>query len=220
MKTITVPAILCCIFLLVQGCKQEDAYVYPSVRTDFIDVQTDANGTACKLLADNGETYRIMPRQGIDGLTPDSLYRTVSIYSLPLTGDSVPEVQLYSSQAILSPIPIPPYLFTDGVKTDPVDIQSIWRSGQYLNLILLVAKKDKQHTYHFVDEGIHTDTDGKQTLRLRLYHNNNGDYPAFTSKVYLSVPLQSYQELLNKGDQIRFYINTSKEGNTWRDFTY
>ena len=65
-------------------------------------------------------------------------------------------------------------------KTDPLDIQSVWKSGNYINLILLPMAKEKSHIFHFIDEGISNNGDGSRTLHLTLYHNQNGDYEAFT----------------------------------------
>ena len=69
---------LLCILLL--GACKEDEYVYPNVITTFIDAATDESGTLQKLITDKGESLQILNREGLDGLTPDSIYRSVSIY--------------------------------------------------------------------------------------------------------------------------------------------
>ena len=107
------------------SCKEDD-YVYPSVVTEFIDGQTDSEGVLSRLITDEGEVYTIQPREGLDGLTPDSLYRTVSVYQ-PLTESG--EVYLYSAQLIMALDPLPAESFTEGVVTDPLDVRSVWRSG-------------------------------------------------------------------------------------------
>lgn len=200
------------------SCK-EDEYTYPEVLTEFIDIQTDESGTATRLVTDKGESYRIQSRDGLSGLSADSLYRTLSVYALSDAADGESTAQLYSCSLVLSPVPLPAKSFRNGIKTDPADIQSMWRSGGYLNMVLLVQVKEESHLYHFVNEGI-TSENGVQTLHLRLYHDSNNDYAAFTHKAYLSVPLWYYANVLTAGDKVRFYLNTDKEGETYREFDY
>lgn len=218
MKQVIVMALLFCIFFC-EGCKEED-YVYPSVVTEFIGVQTDNDGTISQLVADNGTIYTVLQRDGLGGLVADTLYRTISIYE-PITQENGKGTvaQLYSCQLVLSVNPLPASEFKGNIKTDPVDIQSIWLSGEYLNMILLVQYKELSHLYHFVDEGITSDKN-TQTLNLRLFHDRNNDYEAFTKQVYLSVPLKNYLQSLQKGDKIRFNLNTYEEGETYREFDY
>lgn len=202
---------ICCL----GACKGDDGYVYPEVQTEFVCLQTDETGTGVKLLTDKGETYSIQSRDGLGNLTPDTIYRTVSVFELLPDGK---EVQLYSCKGIVSPNPLRAEAFKSGVKTDPVNIQSIWMSGNYLNMVLLVPVKEEKHGFHFVDEGIWTADDGTKTLNLRLYHDNNDDYAAFTNRVYLSVPLHGYKDRLIAGDSICFCLNTIKEGQSFRKF--
>ncbi len=197
------------------ACKEEE-YVYPDVITEFIGAATDENGTLTRLVADNGEEYRIQARSGLDGLKKDTLYRTISIYQ-PLENQTV---QLYSSELVLSMIPVSAKQIIGDIKTDPVDIERIWLSGKYLNMVLLAKVKEESHSYHFIDQGIQKEADGTQTLHLQLYHNRNNDYEAFTRKVYLSVPLWAYDGKLKQGDKIVFHISTYEEGDTQREFIY
>lgn len=77
--------ILLCLFapLLFIACSDDD-YVYPNVLTEMIDLVTDNTGTATYLKSDEGVTWSIQPRAGLDGLTPDSVYRTVTMYALSI----------------------------------------------------------------------------------------------------------------------------------------
>lgn len=207
--------LLSCMCLL-GACKEEEEYVYPDVITEFIGAATDENGTLTRLVADNGEEYRIQARGGLNGLKKDTLYRTISIYQ-PLEDQTV---QLYSSELILSMIPVSAKQIIGDIKTDPVDIERMWLSGKYLNMVLLAKVKEERHSYHFIDQGIQKEADGTQTLHLQLYHNRNNDYEAFTRKVYLSVPLWAYDGKLKQGDKIVFHISTYEEGDTQREFIY
>lgn len=205
--------------LLLSACG-EDAYEYPNVLTDVIDLQTDDTGTARYLITDEGVKWNIRSRTGLDGLAPDTVYRTVTMYA-PLTSveEAEREVMLYNTKLVISPIPRPAEEF-DEIKTDPVAIQSIWRSGRYLNLILQVKVKDQKHAYDFVENAVETNADGSHTLRLTLYHDRNNDIEGFDQRVYLSVPLWAYSDVLREGDKIVFRLNTYKEGMTEREYFY
>lgn len=205
------------VFLLSnEGC-QEDDYVYPDVLTEFTEVQTNDEGVLTYLLTDQGDKYQILEREGLDGLTPDSIYRTLCVYQI--TDVEKETVQLYSAQKVLSMLPKPTSAFSDGIRTDPLDIQSIWLSGKYLNMVLLPMAKDKSHIFHFVENSLTQDNEGRAQLELTLYHDQNGDYEAFTRKTYLSIPLWGYGNKLDTGDRIILHIQTYKEGNTTREFT-
>lgn len=212
---------LLCLLLITGSCKEE-TYVYPNVITEFIDIKTDESGTITQLIADNGKHYRVQPREGLSGLQADTLYRTLSIYQFLTenTGQTEPEVMLYSSRTVISPYPVKASEWKGDIHTDPVDIQSIWLSGNYVNLIVDIKRKDQKHAFHFIEDSIATSSQGIRTLYLRLYHNNNHDYEAFTDPTYLSVPLNRYQNILHSGDKIRFSLNTYQEGQTYREFTY
>lgn len=202
--------------LLLSACSDDD-YVYPNVLTDMTDLRTDHTGTGQYLITDDGTTWRIQARTGLDGLAPDTTYRTVTMYE-PLAGTETKEAILYNTRQAISPIPRPEATFKE-IKTDPVAIQSIWRAGNYLNLILLVKAKDQQHSYHFIENKLESQ-DGVQTLHLTLYHDRGQDTEGFNRKVYLSVPLWAYAGKLHEGDKIVFNLRTYKEGMTSRTFYY
>lgn len=208
--------------LLLLGACKEDEYVYPNVISTFIDVTTDADGTLQNLITDKGETLQILNQKGLDGLTPDSIYRSVSIYEPKATdAQGNATALLYSCQLIISVKPVTADKLPNGIaKTDPLYIQSVWKSGNYLNLILLPMAKDKSHIFHFVEEGITDNGDGSRTLHLTLYHDQNGDYEAFTRKSYLSVPLWAYEGRLTQGDRVIIRINTYEKGFVSYEFTY
>ena len=211
-------ALLSCI-IAISSCK-EDEYVYPSVFTEFVDIKTDASGKLAYINIDDGSTFQIKDRSGIEGFTPDSTYRSLSIYEILDESNGANLVRLYSCQFVISVVPTTEDKFTKGIKTDPLDIQSVWKSGNYINLILLPMAKEKSHIFHFIDEGISNNGDGSRTLHLTLYHNQNGDYEAFTRKSYLSIPLWAYEGQLTQGDKVMLRINTYEKGFVSYEFTY
>lgn len=193
----------------------EDEYVYPDLVTEIACLETDANGFGTCIVTDEGTQWHLRGGNRPDSLAADSTYRVLAKFA-PLNEE---EATAYTLQKVISPLPKPESEYKT-IQTDPVSIQSIWRSGEYLNLVLQVMMKDQPHSLSFIENGITTDKDGLQTLTLTLYHDQNGDVEAFYRKSYLSVPLWHYQGRLNKGDRIVFRLNTYEEGMTTRSFTY
>ena len=205
---------ICFATLLFAACG-EDEYVYPDLITEMVCLKTNANGTGTAFITDAGTIWHLQEGNRPNKLTPDSTYRVVSRYA-PINDT---DAQAYSFHQTISSLPKPEHEYKN-IHTDPVSIQSIWRSGDYLNLVLQIMVKDQEHRLAFIDNGITRNADGTQTLTLTLYHDRKNDVEGFDEKVYLSVPLWHYKEKLNEGDTIVFQLNTYKEGITSRTFIY
>jgi hypothetical protein len=206
-----------CIFLsamLFTACGKEE-YVYPDLITEMTCLRTDGNGFGTQIVTDEGTVWHLPEGNRPDSLTADSTYRVVSRFA-PLNDT---EAQAYAFWQVIAPLPQPIQAY-ETIHTDPVDIQSMWRSGDYLNMVLRIKVKDQEHELSFIENGITPHTDGTQTLTLTLFHHRKDDVEGFDQKFYLSVPLWHYQGKLNKGDQIEFRLNTYKEGMTSRSFIY
>lgn len=199
---------------------QDDEYVYPSVLTEFVDISTSPSGKLTYIHNDDGMVYKINERSGLEGFTPDSIYRAISIFEPESDKEKVNCATMYSCQFVISAIPIPEESLNYGIKTDPLDIDRIWRSGKYINLILDIMAKNKAHRLNFIMNGVSENNDGSKTLNLTIYHDCNGDYEAYTKKAYASIPLWPYEDILSDGDKIILHINTYKEGMTIREFNY
>ena len=193
----------------------EEAYVYPDLITEMVCLKTDNQGFGTHFVTDEGHTWHLAKDNRPDSLTADSTYRVVSRYA-PL---SETDAKAYSFYKTISTLPKLESEY-GSIHTDPVSIQSIWRSGDYLNMVLQIMVKDQKHELSFIENGITTHADGTQTLTLTLYHDRKGDVEGFNEKHYLSIPLWHYQGILNKGDQIVLQLNTYKEGMTSRNYTY
>ena len=205
--------------ILLSACGKED-YVYPNLLTEMACLKTNNEGYGFQILTDDDTVWNLREGNRPDSLTSDSIYRVICRFApLSSNGSSKQEATAYSFQSVISPIPLPESSFKS-IHTDPVSIQSIWQSKNYLNMILLIKIKEKGSKLAFVDQGISANEDGTQTLTLMLYHNRNNDVEGYDQKYYLSIPLWHYQDKLQKGDQIVFKLNTYKEGTTNRTFTY
>ena len=199
---------------LLSACGKED-YVYPNLITEMTCLKTDAKGFGTQIVTDQGIVWHLQEGNRPDSLTADSTYRVVSRFA-PINET---EAQAYAFWKVIAPLPKPAEAY-DIIHTDPVSIQSIWRSGDYLNMVLHIKVKNQEHELSFIENGITSGNDGTQTLMLTLFHDRKGDVEGFDQKFYLSVPLWHYQDKLNKGDQIVFQLNTYQEGTTSRTFIY
>ena len=200
--------------VLLSACGKED-YVYPNLITEMTCLKTDAEGFGTQIVTDQGIVWHLQEGNRPDSLTADSTYRVVSRFA-PINET---EAQAYALWKVIAPLPKPAEAYNI-IHTAPVSIQSIWRSGDYLNMVLHIKVKDQEHELSFIENGITSDNNGTQTLMLTLFHDRRGDVEGFDQKFYLSVPLWHYQDKLNKGDQIVFQLNTYQEGTTSRTFIY
>ena len=201
--------------VLLCACGEEE-YIYPDLITEMTCLKTDSEGIGTEIITDDGQVWHLQEGNRPDSLTADSTYRVVSRFA-PIT-DS--DAKVYSLWKVISPLPKPEREY-QSTHTDPVSLQSIWRSGDYLNMVLQVLVKDQEHELSFIETALRTnETNKKQTLMLTLYHDRKGDVEGFYQKFYLSVPLWHYKGILNKGDTIVFQLNTYKEGVIQRTFTY
>lgn len=200
--------------VLLTACGEEE-YVFPDLITEMSCLRTDSKGFGTQIITDEGTIWHLQEGSRPDSLTADSLYRVVSRFAPVADSEAV----AYSFWKVISPLPKPENKY-GSIHMDPVSIQSIWRSGDYLNMVLQVKVKDQEHELSFIDNGVVTNTDGSQTLTLSLFHDRKNDVEGFDQKFYLSVPLWHYQGKLNKGDAIVFQLYTYKEGMTTRTFIY
>lgn len=200
--------------VLLTACGEEE-YVFPDLITEMSCLKTNAEGFGVQIITDNGTVWNLKEGNRPDSLTADSVYRVVSRFAPVADSEAV----AYSFWKVISPLPKPKSEY-ESIHLDPVDIQSIWQSGDYLNMVLQVMVKDKEHELSFIDNGITSNANGTQTLHLTLFHHRKDDVEGFMQKYYLSVPLWHYEGKLNKGDTIVFELYTYKEGMTQRTFTY
>lgn len=201
--------------LLCSGCDDDDNYVYPSVVTEFVDAHVSSSYVIDQFITDQGETLFLENNISAKELQPGSYYRSLSMYER--TDTQAKQAKAYSLKLVFASTPVPVDKFTYGTKTDPLSIQSIWRGGDYLNIIALPKAQNITHGFQFIQDSVVT-REGITNVYLKLYHDQNNDLEAYEQKTYLSVPLKSYS--LQEGDSIYFRVNTYKEGlKTWK-FAY
>lgn len=203
------------ITLICMSCDDESDYVYPAVVTEFVDAHVNSDQFIDKIVTDQGEVLSLENRVSAEKLQAEKHYRSICMYERDYC--QAEQAMVYSLKLVYASTPVPKEKFINGVKTDPLSIQSIWRGGNYLNIVALPKAQNITHGFYFIEDSIVT-RNNITKLYLKLYHDQNNDLEAYEQKTYLSVPLESYS--MQKNDSIYFRVNTYKEGlKTWK-FAY
>lgn len=192
------------------GCDGDDETL-PAYCQDLAELETDADGFAGRLVTDAGESLPVTNRKG--GLTGDSVYRATVLYTREADG-----AVLHSATSVLSPFP--KGYSEEAVKTDPVELDAIWRGGRYLNLRVTLQSGGLSHRLGFIDRGVTEGEDGTRVLHVELLHDQNGDPLYYPRETILSCPLYPYADRLRTGtDSVSFTLRTF-EGTLRRVFPY
>ena len=198
--------------LLCSCEKAEEVYRYPSVVTDYACMLTDVSGQPDLLRLDNGYTYPISfvgDAHNGSVYKADTTYRIVSVYELG--ADNI--AYIHSMAQTISHIPTP-LRRGETLHQDPVYLQSCWLSGGYLNTVIELKALNGQHSIGFVD----TTPTMMQGKEFTFYHRVISDVESYRQKLYGSIPLAPFVSDLQRGDTLRFVVNTYDEGVTLREF--
>ena len=208
---------ICCL----SSCEEDDDYVYPSVQLEFLTGRAGVNGSLATLTRDNGQLLEVAEDASATTASPGDTLRLVANYETKeVSQNGVPRVKIYALLQAISPKPEPASAFKNGVFTDPVAIQSVWKGNAYLNAVLLVKMHSAKHLFHFVEEALAIDGEGRTVVYLKLYHDDGDDLQAFTRRAYVSVPLNGYLLNNTNGVVVYFSVNTYDEGvkTYWYEF--
>lgn len=195
------------ILISFTACAKDD-YIYPSVQLQFITAQTNAEGKIISITTDKKQSYGVNKDLTTSKFDPNISKRLVANFELIPSQNNDTLVNIYSVLTPVSTEPQKPTAFTNGIKTDPADLLSIWLGSDYLNILLSVLCQIATHTYGFVEQSIETDNSGRTIVAISLYHDSNNDVKAYTKRVYLSLPLQKYMGVDKKGAIINFSLYT------------
>ncbi len=201
--------------LLCTACSDDgdSNSVYPPVLTELVDMHVCTEGYIDYIATDAGDSFVTENRVKAEKLAVNALYRALCVYEKSVSSNATQGVRLYSVKLVMSDKPTPVAQVKGEIKTDPLNVRSVWRGGTYLNLALLPMAQSVSHTYDIIEES-HVNEDSRQKLYLKLHHSQNGDYEAYEQTTYLSIQLKDYA--MQPGDSIFITINTYKDGlKTW-----
>lgn len=200
-------------FTLLTACqKEENQYVYPSIITEFAELQSDHEGKGIRFTTDSQKIYAIS--SPVKELQADAVYRVVCGYEP--TGeysDTLPLAKVYR----LSAVEILSHKDTeDTAGTDPTGVTAVWRSSYYINMQLTPKTQGGKQEWGYRTDSV-TQTSYGRTIHLSLFHNQADDPYAYSTTVYASLPLPVLAP--QKGDSLTFTIQTFDGSKTWR-FAY
>lgn len=193
------------LLVLMTACGEDD-YYYPSVKLEYVTIEAGEDGRIQTLLPDKGASLPVLEDRTGSSISPNTSRRVMSNYEVVSGG-----VKIYSLQSLITPVPKPEDdpVYKDGVKTDPVEVVSIWLGRDYLNMILnLKVSTGKGHTFGIVEDTSELETKG--IVDMLLYHDANSDEEYYNRRAYISVPLSQYIDT-NNPKQIKIKFNTCKK---------
>jgi len=182
------------------ACADDDDYAADYVY-DFAEISVDAAGKVRSFVRDNGEIFSVSNDFGTE--FADTALRAFVFYVLQ--SDAAAELRQISRVLTTEPIE----LADTAMRIDPVDVVAVWRGNRYLNLTL--GLKTGGSTAHYLGMrrlGTETNASGGQTLRLQLYHDQNGDATYYTRTSYVSCRLDCEPIPLTSGDSVRIEAQT------------
>ena len=172
------------------SCK-EDREKIETMMSGYMTGYTDSEGYFTVINDDMGNQYMVSERDKKH--QPDTLLRVVATIALderntariiqcvfPIANRAREESSLHDTLK----------------KADPIEIQSLYIGGGFLNVNLGI-RVQTEGTKHKI---VYSYSDDSDKLRFTIYHNAHDDKPVYTKKAYLSIPLSGYG--LNKNDTV------------------
>ena len=212
--------------VLLAGCEADNYESgngeYSNMRADFADAHTSNAKTLVNMMTDDGDSLVFKAPETCDwATTPDSVFRALVFYNKVEGG----QAEIIGVQQVLVPT-IRPHYKVKEMKTDPLSIESTWKSrnNRYLNFGLnvltgTVDDKDARQTLGMICDTLVTGAEGRQHLHLTMYHSQNNIPEYYTTRVFLSIPLKNNPYHLRSGDTVSVSVNTY-EGKVLKTFVY
>lgn len=205
--------LLLAVVILLTAC-QSDTYETGDtplsyLTTELVDATTDGEALFTKATTDDGTTLQLSPSYAASWATvADTTYRAL-LYHRQVTDGKTSVITLRR----VTTTPIVSKGADVIVATDPLDLESTWigKNKRYLNMALnlktgAVEGEKQLQQVAMVCDSVTMTASGKAHHWLTLYHKQNNQPEYYTSKVYVSVPL----EPIATGDSITLRVNTYK----------
>ncbi len=214
-----------CLLAFLLSCEAESYESgdgkYSNVRADFAEVHTNANAQFYGLMTDDGDSLTIAePKAYKWAATADSTYRALVYYN-KVEG----KADVVSMVSVSVPAIYPVWKLKE-MKTDPVGVESSWlsRNRRYANLGIRLMTgteegKDERQVLGMLCDTLLVHDNGHRHLQLRLYHDQNGVPQYYSSRGYVSIPLQKHPYQLGTGDTLSVTVNTY-DGPVVKTFIY
>lgn len=171
--------------MLFCGCDKDDEKMVPSYRTDILCAVTDNDSIVRFLLLDDGSKYSVS-RQKIKANEPDAMVRTICSYEI--SADST-MATIYDIKRISCYAPLPKEQFNSHPQ-DPINVTSVWKSGNFINLSLApLAAGKNSFEYDFCIDSTSVCQDKTVMYVSLLFRRTPGSIEEYTYQLYHSIPL-------------------------------
>lgn len=187
---------------------------YSLMQADFVEAHANSAKNIDYVVTDEGDSLLIATTFTAKWIsTPDSIYRAILYYNKVNDGRSAEVISL--SRPLTASIHAPDYFKKEGIKTDPVHLESLWigKNRRYLNLsmLLMVGRNDTEdkalHSLGVIADTVITHADGTRTGCLRLYHDQGGVPEYYSQRTYLCIPIRHLHV-----DSLQLTVNTYNDG--------
>lgn len=196
------------LILILTGCTQQFDYGYGDFRLDFATIA--GSGTSRYLLLDN---QTVLQPKSVIGSNLTTGSRVLINYSLSdKIANKSYNINLNSIGQINSSVI---KSLTANYPNDPVLIESIWQSGDWLNFRLSFEYFEKQHSMELFQQP----NSKNDTIYLELRHSKNGDSAGFWVKTYCSYAIKSFAKT-GKSVPLKLKVNTAIKGTEYFFFDY
>lgn len=184
------------------SCNDEE-YVYPSVKLEFITAYADEHGAMKTVVSDDGVEWNVINDKSSTKFEGNSRNRIIANMEQLENNQTI----IHSLTSIICAIPLPANSeeFENGIFNKPVEVVSIWQGLSYINMVLSIKTFNSKHAFHFIEEKLEIDSNGNANVQILLYHNSDIEIGYNTKRAYASIPISQY--LSNECNQVNVYFD-------------
>ena len=189
------------------------------MRADFVKAFADHDGKFTAAITDDDLSLTLQPAIAAGWSAPDTVCRALLYYDAAQLSESAREaaVRPVAIGRVIMPKVIDRQAVAAGLPTDPVVMETAWRSNnhKYINLGLQLKTGTTDgnvaaQAIGWVYTGSTTLDGGAQRHSFMLAHSQNGVPQYYSTPLYVSLSLDELPVKLGDGDEIEVSVNTYK----------
>ena len=189
------------------------------MRADFVKAFADHDGKFMAAITDDDLSLTLQPAIAAGWSAPDTVCRALLYYDAARLSESAREaaVRPVAIGRVIMPKVIDRQAVAAGLPTDPVVMETAWRSNnhKYINLGLQLKTGTTDgnvaaQAIGWVYTGSTTLDGGAQRHSFMLAHSQNGVPQYYSTPLYVSLSLDELPVTPGDGDEIEVSVNTYK----------
>lgn len=188
------------------SCSDKDDAPFPDLITEMSMAYANGQGLLARFVTDSGREYHVSNE--IKGMEANETLRALIGYAVESGG----QAKVYSAQSV--PV-LPDATGKTAPLHDPINVESIWVGGGFINMHLLPKTQGEKQGWAFLRDSTHTNALGGQTHHLSLLHHQQEDPTSYSRHLYVCVDLDSVAPSLSVTDSITFVVHTFSGQKTW-----